>query len=79
MWEFSDRDLEAANFVIDLMKKNFAEFNLNIHIRQRGNQYVVFVKNKKFWTFLTEEFKLPIGKKSDTIDILLKNKNSSNG
>ena len=69
LWEFSDRDKEAADFVIKLLKKEFSEFNLNVHIKQRGNQYVVFVKNKKFWNFLTKELKLPIGRKAETIDV----------
>ncbi len=69
LWEFSDRDKEAADFVVELLRKEFEAFALNIHVRQRGNQYVVFVKNKKFWKFLTEELKLPVGKKAETIDI----------
>lgn len=69
LWEFSDRDKEAAEFVAELVKKDFREFSPNVHIRQRGNQYVVFVKNKKFWLILTEQLKLPIGKKSETIDM----------
>jgi hypothetical protein len=31
--------------------------------------YVVYVTSKKFWFFLTQELKLPIGKKSETIDM----------
>lgn len=69
LWEFSERDKEAADFVVDLVRKEFASFNLNVHMKQRGNQYVVFIKNKKFWTFLTDKLGLPIGKKSEIIDM----------
>ena len=68
-WEFADRERAAADFVVELMQNEFRNFALNIHIKQRGNQYVVFVRNKKFWKFLTEELNLPIGKKSETIDV----------
>jgi DNA-binding transcriptional regulator WhiA len=66
LWEFRDEFEEAAEFVAELIRNLFG---VNPHKKKRGNAYVVYVTSKKFWLFLTQELKLPIGEKSETIDM----------
>ena len=66
LWEFRDEFEEAADFVAELIKNSF---KVKPYKKKRGNAYVIYVKSKKFWLFLTQKLKLPIGKKSETIDM----------